>query len=151
MANKAVTSRAAPSALSSLGFPFLPCDVQRLNSPQAAQTEGSLKPLAGPGVAPLVAAWGEAGSSGGVQGGRGKVLIGRKWKSTRGQREAKDRKQFSISTEITLRKSFWPCWCLPVDYQSCYDPFFLYLFFSIKCGEIAQYGRHEPGYSLPWA
>lgn len=51
-ANKAVTSRAAPSPLSSLGFPFLQGDVQRLNSPQAAQTEGSLKPPAGPGIAP---------------------------------------------------------------------------------------------------
>ena len=71
MAHKAVTSRDAPSALSSLGFPFLPGDVQRLNSPQAAQTEDSLKPLAGPGVAPLVAAWGEAGSGGGSRGAGG--------------------------------------------------------------------------------
>lgn len=91
-ANKAVTSRAAPSPLSSLGFPFLQGDVQRFNSPQAAQTEGSLKPPAGPGAA-SVAAWGEEGSSGGgCRGGRGRVLIGKKWKSTQKQREAKDRK-----------------------------------------------------------
>lgn len=61
---KSCNFRAAPSALSSLGFPFLQGDVQRLNNPQAAQTEGSLKPPAGPGVAPLVAAWGETGVGG---------------------------------------------------------------------------------------